>query len=288
MPMATEPSVEKKKRASEELLEDLPEIAKSIIKSCPENIEFKNNPDSPREHERKYHQYGIITHTNELLDFYVSDCPKAFEKWGIKDKVDEKLGEIIDGKNKAELLEIAMVFHDIGKFEREFKLNVSTGKIDFPDYKNHESKSEGLIRSNEMIQNILKKKHGLTENQIDYIAKAAGLHYKLGNARNSVKENGGKYNLAFANSEECKTICEEIAKQYPEYMEEIGIMFFCDNMAKTDFLTGADDDKEIEGLMKDIKKDLNDYKVNERIMTGVKQTPINLAVAEKYMKTINS
>lgn len=278
---------EREKKISYELLESLPEIAKSIIKDRPENKKFKENPDDSREHERKYHQYGIITHTKELIDFFETESPKAFEKWGIKDKIEEKLSEKIDGKEKSELLEISMALHDVGKFERDFSENMKTGKMDFPDYRGHESKSEMLIRENDNIQKLLHETYGLTDEQIDYVAKAAGLHYKLGEIRNCVKKKGGKYDLAFAKSEECQKLCDKIAEEFPEFKNEIGIMFFCDNMAKNDLVMGAEDDREIEKLTGDIKEDLESEKLYPKLIGGVKQIPVNLAIAEKYLKSAN-
>lgn len=61
------------KSISADLLESLPEIAKSIINDCPENERFKKRPDDPLEHERKYHQHGIITHTRELVEFFETE-----------------------------------------------------------------------------------------------------------------------------------------------------------------------------------------------------------------------
>jgi len=264
-----------------QLLEALPEISKEIIKDQPENKKFKENPDSPKEHERKFHQYGIITHTKELIDFYKNESGKAFEQWNIKDKIDEKLSEKIGDRQKAELLEVGMALHDVGKFDRNIKA------FNFPDYKGHEIKSEAIIRNNAQVQSILREKYNLSDEQIDYIAKIAGLHYKLGEVRNFAKTGGKKFDLDFVNSEDCEKLCRELAEEFPEFKQEIGIMFFCDNMAKTDFIVGAEDDREIENLTKEIEKDLNDYKVSSKLIKVIKQIPVNLALAEKYLKSVN-
>lgn len=101
-----------------------------------------------------------------------------------------------------------------------------------PDYKGHEGKSKALIQENGDVQNLLQKECGLSNSQISYIADCVGFHYELGKIRNKAKETYLGYFIAFAKSEQCKEACDEIASKFPEYKEEIGILFLCDSLAK--------------------------------------------------------
>jgi hypothetical protein len=209
-------------KISQDLLECLSEIAKMLIGRRPENDNFRLHPDDPKEHEPGWHQFGILTHTKKFSEDHRTEVPKYLQQWGFKDNIDMKLSEQIDGRTKAELLQISIPLHDLGKFVRNFQIRDNKVTV---GHKGHEKKSEKLIMENEQIQNLLKNIYGLTDAQIHYIARCAGLHFELGKLRDQAKKTNSGYTIAYAESEQCKEDCHHIAKTFSEFKEEIGIYF---------------------------------------------------------------
>ncbi len=261
------------------LLDELPRLAIGLIEERPENAHFKENPDDPVEHDAVWHQFGIITHTRKFAEFYRTEAQEYFQKWGVAESITAKLSTPIDGKTKEELLRISIPLHDLGKFARGFK--EKNGKME-PDYKGHEAKSESIIRENPEVKGLLQT-YGLTEAQIDYIARCAGLHYELGKMRDEAKKSALGFTIAFAQSEECRQACQEIASGFPEFQTEIGILFLCDNLAKTDVRIEAETDEEIENQSAQIERALQTRGLNPKLIGGVKQRPVNIAIAKEYL-----
>jgi hypothetical protein len=177
------------------------------------------------------------------------------------------------------------VLHDLGKFERDFE--EKDGELE-PDYKGHEKRSEKFILENEQIYDLLKQKYGLTEKQIQYIARCAGLHYELGKVRKVAKESPGGFNLNFVKSEKCRQACQKIAADYPDFKFEIGILFLGDSLSKTDVMTaaGAKTDREIEDLTDKAKKVIKERKLNPNLIKTVLQVPIETEMARVYLKEV--
>lgn len=267
----------------QKLLNELSGIAKIIIENRPENDNFKLNPDDPIEHDLNWHQFGIITHTKKSYEFYQTLVQEYLKQWGISNCINEKLSEQIDGKTKAQLLQISIVLHDLGKFARGFK--EEEGRLK-PGYKGHEAKSEKLIMENEQIRNSLQKTYGLTDSQIIYIARCTALHYELGKMRDEAKKSDLGYTIAFTESEKCRGICGEIASECSEFKEEIGILFLCDFLAKTDVTIYAKTDQEIEEQTLQIEKIIQERGLHPKLIAAIKQRPVNIANAKRYLENI--
>lgn len=267
----------------QKLLNKLQELSKTVIEIRPENNNFIQNPDDPYEHAVSRHQFGIITHTEKFIQSLQTEAIYYFKKWNIYEKIYEKLSEQIDGKTKAELLQISIVFHDLGKFARGFR--EKDGKVE-PDYKGHEAKSEKLIRDNNEIYSLLHKTYSLTDAQISYIARCAGLHYELTKMRGQSKKTDLGYTIAFANSEQCKKISSEIAREFPEFREEIGVLFLGDSLAKTDVKIDAETDEEIEKQTQQIENIIQKYNLNPELIAAIKQRPVSIMIAKTYLENL--
>lgn len=265
------------------LLTMLPDIARMIIVNRPENENFKQNPDDPNEHVANWHQFGIITHTSFFLKSFESEAQEHFKSWNINRRIEAKLQERIDGVTKLELLKISIIFHDIGKFARNFE--ESNGIIEHNFY-GHEALSEKLINENDFVHSLLKDTFSITEAQIKYIARCAGLHFELGKARNSARASSQGYSISFANSAQCKESCNEIATNFPEFKEEIGILFLCDNLAKTNIRIDVDNDDDILNKTQYIENILLERKLNPHLISAIKQLPVSIAIARKYLDSI--
>ena len=271
-------------RVGQSLLNSLPELAKIIIEERSENDNFKRNPDDPQEHDLSWHQFGIITHTRKFCEFHQTKSQEYFRQWGIDKEVNRNLSKQIAKKTKAELLGISIPLHDLGKFTRSFKER--DGKL-MPDYNGHWEKSEKLIMENEQIRNLLQETCGLTNSQVVYVARCAGLHYELGKVRGQAERSDSQYTIAFVESKQCRQACDEIAPKYPEFKEEIGIMFLGDSLAKTDIAIDANTDQGIENQTEQIKQIIQKQGLNDKLVAAVKERPVNIAVAKTYLKLIN-
>ncbi|MFA5076224.1 MAG: hypothetical protein WC480_02285 [Patescibacteria group bacterium] len=268
-------------QAAKDIVGHLPEIARAIIDDRPENINFKKNPDDPQEHEPRWHQWGIITHTQKFLEVYQKEIPQYLEQWGVAPQIDQKLAQQIDGRSKDELLTIAVALHDVGKFKRYFKK-----KGGRPNYGGHEGRSEDFILHRPQIQSLLRRDCGLTEQQIEYVARCAGLHYELGEARDRVKESDQEYNLAFAASDQCAEICRLIADKFPDFKEEIGVLFLGDSLSKVEPRITAATDAEVEAQTPQIEALVKKQGLDSRLVGAIKQNPTSIAVARRYLEVI--
>jgi hypothetical protein len=267
---------------TERLQDDLAAIAVGLMADVAENENFRRNPDSFIEHEPKWHQFGIITHTRKFLDHYQTDAGEYFEKWGISSQIERYLTERMDDKSKAELLPIGILLHDIGKFARGFK--DKDGKVK-PNYDGHEAKSEQAILREGNIRYRLQR-NNLTDDEIKYIARCAGLHFELGKMRAKAKQSDWGYTIAFIESEHCQQVCTEIAQKFPEFKTEIGLLFLCDSMAKTDVVIDAETDLEIVEQTPYAEQVLLAQRLNPALIAAVKQGPVNIAVARKYLRGV--
>ena len=269
---------------SNKLLDMLLDIARQIIETRPENENFQINPDDPDEHVSNWHQFGIITHTKVVLDAYTTNISEYFIGWQVEDKIKSKLGVKIDNIAKHDLIKIGIILHDIGKFARNFKNE--GGKFEHNFY-GHEAISEDLIVSKDsFIHKLLKNSFGLTIPQIVYIGRIAGLHFELGKSRDAARRASHGYSISFSHSKECQRICVDIAFQFPDFKEEIGILFLCDSLGKTDIRIRAEKDEEIELHIAFIIQALKERNINPLLINAIKQLPVNVAITKKYLQTI--
>lgn len=233
----------------EKLWEKLPDIARDLISksqdlSNPRNKNYADNPDDPLEHEPKWHQWGVITHTKMFEKFYREEIPEYLRQWGLQDIVGAKMSEQIDGMSKADLLNIAVPLHDLGKFtERKLKPD-EKGEVSV-SFKKHEAASGRIIRTPEFTD-MMKKEFGLTDAQIEYIATCAERHYELGIVRDEAKQSELGYTFAFAQSDIFKNRAKEIISKYPGFEYEVGLLFIADSLAKSEIRIQAETDADIQ------------------------------------------
>lgn len=266
------------------LISLLPNIARKIISDRHENKNFLLFPDDPNEHVINWHQFGIITHTKHVLKALQIEVKSLFAKWNVDNKINSKFIEIIDGKSKLELIEIGIILHDIGKFARNFRNE--NGKIEHNFY-GHEAISEKLIISDDSyINDLLKNILNLTIPQISYIGRIAGLHFELGKSREAAKKSILGYSIAFSNTKECEKSFLDITSEYPGFKEEIGLLFLCDSLGKTDIRIIAESDDDIEKHENHIHQILLERNLNPKLMAAVKQLPVNLAITKRYLQII--
>lgn len=265
------------------LWDKLPIIVKDLIQKSQDlsderNKKFFENPDDPLEHAPNWHQWGIITHTKMFEKIYHEEIPQYLQQWGVSDKVRLQMSKQIDGVSKDQLLNIAIIFHDLGKFtERKFKHKKTAS------FKNHELASGNIIRTSKFSR-MLKQEYELTNLQIEYIARCAELHYELAIIRDEAKKSDSGYTLIFAKSVAFQDRAKQLIKQYPNFQLEVGLLYLADSLAKTDIRIQGNTDEQIESQNMSIQKTLNERGLNPKLIKAVKQLPINCAIVETYLK----
>lgn len=152
-----------------------------------------------------------------------------------------------------------------------------------PLLKKHEAASGRIIRSQE-FSGMLKQNYGLTDAQIEYIARCAELHYELGIVRDEAKKSDFGYTLAFAKSDVFRDQAKQLMAQHPGFQLEVGMLFVGDSLAKTDIRIGGNTDEQIELQDASIQDALKKRGLNPKLIKAVKQLPVNIAVAEAYFK----
>ncbi len=280
---------------ADDLLSKLDDIARALMKvhvdhDDSRNAAFLADPDAPLEHAPQWHQWGIVTHTRKFGEFHATKVPVILAKWGLQTQIDAAMSETIDGETKAELMRAAIALHDLGKFtHRSFDV-AEDGSL-HASFADHEARSGEHIREAE-FQTGLKQDYGLTNAQIEYIAKCAELHFVLAILRDKAKLEG-IYNMAFARSEAFPGLAREIMGRHPGFELEMGLLFVGDSLAKTEMSIEAERDEDIDpqhdaaaAMIEAALKPLPDNRKFDRLLIrAVLQSPINMEVARNYLVT---
>lgn len=258
---------------------NMPEIAKKIVlveSKLPEKEkqEFLKDIDSYYEHEPKWHQWGIITHSRK--------CSEEYEKYVSENLNGSKLlGEFkkqeIEGMPKYQLLRVLAPLHDIGKLLKGPK--DKNGRFQFGE---HEKESKRIIISDYIYP--LLRENGLKKSQIKYIADVAENHGFLGEIRQKLKKSDKGYCFDNLNNGDLEEILTSKVSLSDKFNIEKGIFFVVDSLAKTEFQIKANSDSEVKEKIPEINKNLKEKNLSPDFIEAVLQQPINLHLAEKYIK----
>lgn len=200
--------------------------------------ELSDNPDSVRCHKPNWHQYGIVTHTRNVIA--ATGMQAQLDPDGITRPVIDALSqEMIDHRSKWELFVASMIFHDIGKFQPHLRQKHGSWVTVHTD---HEKRSEIILRSaadgsgeaSVIVQSMLDALSA-TPAQADYMATCVGLHYQFGRLRDIAKHRPDGYSLSFIDSESFRDACTSIAAGHPPFAREIGLYFLFDSAGKLEF-----------------------------------------------------
>lgn len=269
-----------------ELQKNLPMKAREVITenldiSDPRNRNFLEHPDDPAEHAKKWHQWGIITHTERFNKVMDTELPEKLREWDMAEKINILLNEKIGDLSKMDLLKISIPCHDWGKFkERKMVVDESNDGYHFK-FENHEIASAVLIRDPK-VKAVFKERYGLTEEQIEYIAKCAELHFELGHLRDGVRENS-KFNIAYVEGEDFVAEANKIRERNPDFEIEMGVLFLGDSLAKTDLHIKASTDEEVAAQMEYVQEELRSRGLDPRLINGILQQPVSMAAAKRYL-----
>lgn len=261
----------------------LPSIATGLIKthqdmSEPTNTEFAHNPDDYLQHAPNWHQYGIVTHSLEFARAMNEVIPLYLEQWGIAEEANKVLSEKIENVSKKELLEVASLLHDVGKFTAR-RFEISDSHQSSHHFDDHEAHSGDVVR-NELSQQLIGS--GLTHNHIEYIARCVELHFELGKTRRASKASVG-YTMSFVFTPEFHEAAQEIIEANPDFGLEIGLQFIADNLSKSEVQARAGTDEQIEGQRDELLSEITKRGLNPTIVNQALQMPVNFAVAHAYL-----
>ncbi len=274
----------------------LPAFAQQLVKQHLDqneiwNVAFASDLDNPQHHKPEWHQWGILTHTSKFLEAYRGECKSFFESWELSKKIEEYLSDTIDGTPKAELLEIGILFHDLGKFTKRHLSHNQTGRYpEVPDFSfgMHEAESERLLHEIELYS-WMKEELELSSTQIFYIGRVGALHYELAKIRNKAKYIADfEYTFEYLNSEQYKTDSLYTWRQHPHFGVEMGILYLGDTLAKTEFrLTPfPSSEDEASSHIWQIVPLLEQKDIDPRHIAAVITQPISIHASRKYLEHV--
>ena len=91
--------------------EELPGIIRKIAIAY--NIQpFINDPDFLEERLKKWHQFGVLSHTKKVRQVFLSELDNFLKQWDIFEEIQKNLNEEIDGTKKQKLFEMSSPLHD--------------------------------------------------------------------------------------------------------------------------------------------------------------------------------
>ncbi len=272
-------------RALETLWQRLPPLARGLVESAhypehPKNARFAADPDDPAEHETRWHQWGIITHTRMFEKHYNETVPGMLERWGIAARVARSLEREIDGLPRSALLRLAIPLHDLGKFAvRQVRL-ARNGRTAV-SFKHHEAESGRIIRRD--LRGLLCGELGLNDAQFEFVAECAARHYELAHARDRLKSKGS-YTIDRVRSFAFGRDCLELMLANAGYELEIGLLWLADSLAKVGAHFEAETDEELAAREHEIRAAADRLEPGRDLYEPVRQTAVNSAVAEVYLK----
>jgi len=237
--------------------------------------QFFTEIDSPKQHQPNWHQWGIITHTQNFMDMYDNEVKQYLKAWNRLEAIEEHLLEQIDGISKSKLIYLGILLHDIGKFRKNYSKKLNWRVI--YTFSKHELYSQEIIQND--LYPLLHDYYGFTDKQIEYIAMCARYHFELGFIREVGKKSKYGYSAAFAKSQEFKDTVLDALPSFEEYKIEVGVLFLADSYAKTDVAFEDRTDKEI-------LEDLKYQDLNPKLIHAVKQKSVNLEIVKSYFDVV--
>ncbi len=250
--------------------EELPAIIKEIAMA--HNIpEYAENPDFLDKRLIRWHQFGLLEHTRRVRKSFLKELPQILKSWSVDRKITVLLSERIGGIKKQHLLEMSIPFHDLGKI---------ICLHDLQENRKHEFLSAAIV---DFLSPRLKSA-GLEDKGIAYIRRCVETHDIVGKEVRDKLTGGGHSSLEYLSGEGAGDICRTLPARYEDIKLEAGIYFICDTLGKVGMRIKAETDSEISKGEKQVIEYLAKNHLPEDLKLGIMQLPINLKVAELYMR----
>jgi hypothetical protein len=253
-----------------------------------------SDSDSVISHEPRWHEFGIVTHTEKVIDV-------ALTKWHRIDNdscdlawaIDDLKSRTIDGMPLFELLVISLALHDIGKFQPLIK----SGKADNTDrisHVGHEARGGDLIRAARSTQPpeelsalaTIFESFAITDCQLDYIERCVRLHFEFGKVRHHASQTD--YSVAYTRTPAFKQVCLNIATEHKGLFRESdmsiekGVLFLMDSAGKTNFTV------QNEGNESAWANHVQEIGAHPKLLHAYKQYAVHLAVGLQYLAMLRA
>jgi hypothetical protein len=256
-------------------------------------------------HDPVWHEFGIISHTNAVIDAArekraLIDNKQGDLNWAVKELQSKQL----DGLTLYDLLVISLALHDIGKFQPAVVFSESRDRYE-AKHTDHEARGGDIIRAArcdrpspelEALAGIFHS-FAITTNHLDYIEQCVRMHEELGKLRSELWKAKG-YIPGCSQAADFGDRCEQIAAQrqegylFSDFSLEKGVLFLFDSAGKVNFqrLQSFLKDAESDPLGADarLEKDLLWYGANKDLVKAYKQYPINREVGLGYLGALRA
>jgi hypothetical protein len=276
------------------LYDELPTLASDLIRGeryrnrhDPFRQAYAESPDDPLMHSPKWHQWGVLTHTRMVGRQFEETLPRKLEEWFGATESDTRLGlleETVGDLSKWELLLTAVPTHDWGKFTVR---GLARGGGSLPRFRfgGHEAESGVLVR--ERVEWF--RAHGVSADQLEYIARCSELHFELGKVRDSARNQGG-YNLSWVQGDRFPQVVDRLISRRGGFEREIGLFFLADNWGKTDLIDSVEfmSDKEVEKVRFQVRSQIENRGLPRDLIECALQLPTNTAVGRRYLEQIRA
>ena len=93
------------------------------------------------------------------------------------------------------------------------------------------------------------------------------------------------YTFRYTRSDHFRDECRAILDEHPGFGVEIGLLFLCDSLAKTDVRIYAETDQDIKDLDSEIGDILEQRGLPGELAGAVKQRPVNIEIARGYLES---
>lgn len=258
MSLKEDRSYKKFNEISAKLNEQLPEIIKKIAKDVGVK-EYVDNPDFFDERMKKWHQYGLLTHTRKVMEVFLEELDEILRQWNMYTQVEKRLSERIGWINKKTLFEISILFHDLGKV---------VCLHDTAKNRQHEAASAKLL-DNHFLQGKLMAT-GLEEEHLNYIRRCVEMHDAVGKRVRDILKDRGKLTPSYLREDMTKELCVNLIREHSDVKLEMGIFFICDSLGKFGRSIQAET--------------LVDYGLSKDLKFGIMQQPINFILGQIYLQ----
>ncbi len=254
----------------------------------PEDYQRNDQPDGVSHNYPTFHEFGNFTHPDQVLNRWrelrqgIGELCKHLEPQ-IVEQIQKHFATEIDGLDKGNLFEIAIIFHDIAKNISPMYPDDPKWPISLRKHEHHEDIGADFLRTYKPVRELLMGQYNLTEPQIDYIADCVGNHFVLDQARRERIEQKLPYDFTFTQSQECQDICGELIEQHTNMAVEIGVFFLVDSAGKTTEYHVDETEQSYQEYLAQLRQRVLQGEVEFRLERALSQQTLNFQVGKAYM-----
>lgn len=248
-----------------------------------------SNPDAVTSHEPRWHEFGIVTHTEKVIDVALTKCHRLDDSSGdLAWAIDDLQTRSIDGMSLFELLVISLALHDLGKFQPIIRTS-KEDNINRIFHTGHEARGGDLIAAARSVQpppelntlTTIFESFAITPRQLDYIEQCVRLHFEFGKVRKHASKTD--YSVAYTQTPEFRKACIDIATEHKGLFRESdmsiekGVLFLMDSAGKTNFTV------QNEGNESAWANHVQEIGAHPKLLHAYKQYTVHIEVGLQYL-----